>query len=872
MILKVKAVRWMRAPALVTLLLALCGLVPLWSSSDPHAQQENTSPSVEIGIILVPTLAQAQNVVVKLKSGTDFGVLAKETSSDPTAKDGGYMGRLSPAELPPEFRDALGAIKTGEITNPIRTENGFAILTILPKAPNLQDLDLKKLQVLVSSGAVHRGPDISGFGEADKVLLQSPKPEGWDRDLSEICELRKQSGPNAIEALKNHLAAIDAGQAPKNPIDIMRSRIGLAQLYAFAGQMQESIDQLKQAYALAQAELPQNASIPLRVIGAAYLHLSEMENGFYLHQGDKGIFPPLPSVPPIEKQENARTAIQYLSEAIQAAPDDYQMRWLLNYAYAMLGEYPDKVPPSLLIPPSVFQSPESVGRFKDIAPLVGIDYFQMAGGVLVDDFENNGLLDVVLSTMDVCEPMRYYHNNGDGTFTDRTAQAGLTNQLGGLNMTAADYNNDGCLDILVLRGGWEFPMRKSLLRNNCDGTFTDVTDQSGLGDTVTATNSAAWADIDNDGYLDLFIANERSPSQLFRNRGDGTFEDISHSAGIDRIQFSKGVTAGDYDNDGYVDFYVSNLDGANFLYHNNHDLTFTEIARQAGVQAPGVGFATWFFDYDNDGWPDLYVGAYPSVSPDEVIRSYMHLPTQIQTPKLYKNMRNGTFKDVTAEVNLDKVFIPMGSNFGDVDNDGFLDIYMGGGTPSYASIVPHVLLRNDGGKSFSDITQSSGTGDVHKGHAITFADLFRNGHEDIIANFGGAVEGDRHSIRIFHNPGNDNDWVNIKLVGVKSNRAAFGARINVTVQNDGGETRTIVRTVGYGSSFGDNPLEQHIGLGHGARMLSVDIWWPASDTHQHFTSVGKNQFLLVKEFATDYTRLDRKPIPVPGDRSVAEPK
>src|SRR5580704_18299057 len=164
---------------------------------------------------------------------------------------------------------------------------------------------------------------------------------------------------------------------------------------------------------------------------------------------------------------------------------------------------------------------------------------------------------------------------------DHTTQAGLSNQLGGLNMVAADYNNDGCMDLLVLRGGWELPMRKSLLRNNCDGTFTDVTQESGLGATVTQSQTAAFADVDNDGYLDLFIGNENTPSQLFRNKGDGTFEDISHAAGVDQTAFTKGVAAADYDNDGYVDFYVSNTVGANFLYHNNHDRTFTEIAKQA---------------------------------------------------------------------------------------------------------------------------------------------------------------------------------------------------------------------------------------------------------------------------------------------------
>ena len=157
----------------------------------------------------------------------------------------------------------------------------------------------------------------------------------------------------------------------------------------------------------------------------------------------------------------------------------------------------------------------------------------------------------------------------------------------------------------MLRGGWEAANRKSLLRNNCDGTFTDVTDASGLGKTVTSTQTAVWADIDNDGYLDLFIGNENAPSQLFRNRGDGTFEDISHSAGIDKTAFTKGLAAADYDNDGFVDFYVSNVTGANFLYHNNRDRTFTEIGRQAGVQAPYFSFATWFFDYD-DGWRAIF--------------------------------------------------------------------------------------------------------------------------------------------------------------------------------------------------------------------------------------------------------------------------
>jgi tetratricopeptide (TPR) repeat protein len=835
--------------------------------------QEDTSSSVELGIIVVPTLDKAEEAFKKLKAGTDFCVLAKEVSVDPSAAGGGYLGRLSPVQLLPELRDALIGVKAGQITKPTRTANGFAILTIFTVAPDLSELDTQQIFTLVTSGAVRQSFDFSGFEEADTVFLQFPKPEGWNRDLRQVCEVRKQSQAQAIINLQNTLSA-PANQDPvhNQSADTLRSHYLLAQLYAYNGKMAEAIEQEKLAYAIAQTLAPVDAKFLRKAIGASYLHLSEMENGVYHSRGDLGIFPPLPSGTRFEKQDDSRQAIQYLGQALSEDPDDYQLRWLLNVAYATLGEYPDKVPPGQLIPASVFKSPEDIGRFKDVSAAIGVDALLQAGGVVVDDFENNGLLDIVASSQGECDPLHYYHNNGDGTFTDRTVQAGLADQLGGLNVIEADYNNDGCMDLLVLRGGWEFPVRKSLLRNNCDGTFTDVTEASGLGATVTATQAAAWADIDNDGFLDLFIANEASPSQLFRNRGDGTFEDISHSAGIDKSRFSKGVTAADYDNDGYVDFYVSNLDGANLLYHNNHDRTFTEIGREARVQATGISFATWFFDYDNDGWPDLFVTSYPSYTVDEVMRSYMHLPYRVGTMKLYRNLHNGTFQDVTAKVNLDKVFMPMGANFGDVDNDGFLDIYLGSGTPSYGVLLPQILLKNDAGKTFSDITSSSGTGDLHKGHGIAFADLFRTGHEDIVGNFGGAVPGDRHTLRVFQNPGNDNDWINVRLVGVKSNRAAVGAKITVTVENDGGGSRTIVRTVGYGSSFGGNPMEQHIGLGHGARIIGLDIWWPASDTHQHFSSVDKNRFISIKEFATEYEKLDRKPMQLPGANPVAATK
>jgi hypothetical protein len=503
----------------------------------------------------------------------------------------------------------------------------------------------------------------------------------------------------------------------------------------------------------------------------------------------------------------------------------------------------------------------------DVGPSAGLKLFSEAGGVIVDDFENNGLLDVVTSSIDFCESLHYFHNNGDGTFTERTKEAGLADQLGGLNIIQADYNNDGCVDILVLRGGWEFPIRKSLLRNNCDGTFTDVTDASGLGASITATQTAAWADIDNDGYLDLFIGNENGPSQLFRNKGDGTFEDISHAAGVDKVAFTKGVVAADYDQDGYMDFYVANYFGGNFLYHNNRDRTFTEVGKEAGVQETQGSFVAWWFDYNNDGWPDLYVSSYYG-GDEEVMRTYLGLPHTVQTMKIYKNLGNGTFQDATKEVGLDKVFMPMGSNFGDVNNDGYPDIYLGSGNTSFAALLPHVLLLNKEGKSFVDITASSGTGELHKGHGIAFADLARNGNEDIVAEIGGAVPSDAHALRLFKNPGSGNDWINVHLVGVKTNRGAIGARIKVTVRDQGQPERSIYRTVSSGGSFGANPMEQHIGLGRSAQILNLEIWWPTSNTRQNFSNVGTNQFIEIKEFARAYTQLKRTPVSLGGPKKA----
>jgi tetratricopeptide (TPR) repeat protein len=849
---------------------AQCFFLFCFLSFHPNAilAQSAGNQTVGLRIIVVDTAAEAQQILERLKKGEDFAAIAKKESVDPNGGNGGYLGQIDPSTLRLELREGLKGVSPGQTSGVIHIPSGYAILQVqsssAPSPSNEPDVSPTapgSVLSLAATGTIRYLPFVGGKGEADLAFRSMPKPEGWNKDLQAMCKIRKDSLAMVINELVEELAHPDSGDTgPKNPLDVIEMRYALANVYAFEGDMAKAVKQWEAAYAIATEQFQPAMGELEEVLAIAYLHKAEMENDVYTKPGVRCLFPPAPGVR-YAKTESVDKSIQYALKYLARRPDVLDMKWLLNLDYMGLGQYPDGVPKKDLISRTAFDSPENLGRFVDVAAEAGISTFSDAGGLAVDDFENDGLLDIVTSDSDECAPMHFFHNNGDGTFADHTEKSGLQNQLGGLNIIQADYNNDGCVDLLVLRGAWEFPQRKSLLRNNCDGTFTDVTVQAGLAE-PTSTQTAVWADIDNDGYLDLFVGNENGPSQLFRNKGDGTFEDISHAAGVDRIAFTKGVVAADFDDDGYVDFYVSNLNGNNFLYHNNHDGTFTDVAAEAGVQKPWQSFATWFFDYDNDGRPDLFVTSY-YISTEETLRSYLGLSPNAETLKLYRNMGDGTFRDVTAETHLDRVFMPMGANFGDIDNDGFLDIYLGTGNPTYGSLVPNVLLHNKDGKFFTDVTESSGTGELHKGHGVAFADMGNNGHEDLLEEVGGAVPGDRHAFRLFKNPRGDNDWITVHLVGVKSNRSAIGARIKVTVQDGDQAPRTIYRTVGSGGSFGASPLQQHIGLGKSARILDLEVWWPASQTRQDFAGVNKNQFIEIKESEKSYTVLWRHSFQLP---------
>ncbi len=625
-----------------------------------------------------------------------------------------------------------------------------------------------------------------------------------------------------------------------------------------------------------------------RQLAIAWLRLGEQQNCLAMHSAESCIFP-LAGDGVHKLQDGARHAMKEYAALLDRFPDDLDARWLLNVTYMTVGEYPDKVPPKWLIPPSALASTHELPRFAQVAGSVGLDLEGNAGGVILDDFDGDGRLDVVVSRMLLSRngQIRFFHNNGDGTFADRTHEAGLDGITGGLNIVQTDYDNDGALDILIPRGAWAGPwgnLPMSLLRNDGHGHFSDVTVKAGLL-AFHPTQAVVWADFDNDGWLDLFVAREtftlsglwsylvlatdaqhdhpsgvpsfkRHPCALYHNNGDGTFTDVAKEAGVDFVGYFKGVVAGDFDNDGKIDLYLSNLLEENTLLHNEGKLRFRDVTAKAGVGAPVFSFPTWFFDYDNDGWEDLFVGDSPAhlgvyAGAGLTAASYLGQKTPPRSgSRLYRNNHDGTFRDVSAEVGLDLILQPMGCNFGDLDNDGWLDFYLGTGNPSYEVIVPNRMFRNAEGRRFDDVTTAGGFGHLQKGHAIAFGDLDDDGDQDIYGVMGGAFTGDVARNVLFANPGGSgNHFVKLQLVGTRSNRAAIGARVRVVVSDEAGRERAIFSTVSSGSSFGAGPLRRELGLGRARAIRAVEVTWPATGRTQRFDGLALDRFYRLVEGA-----------------------
>ncbi len=568
---------------------------------------------------------------------------------------------------------------------------------------------------------------------------------------------------------------------------------------------------------------------------------------------------------------NLEKAVTNFKESLRLKPQDPETLWNLWTAYSQLGGYPEELPEafkmtisgvsmeerkngrmgtpqSSTLPP--FQpnadnrQPTAVRQFTNVAPNLKMDKVDGGRGSAWGDYDNDGDLDIV--AVGTYQPHALYRNNGDGTFTNVAVEAGIADPRGGWGSLFADYNNDGYPDLYITRGGWSGAGENTLYRNNGDGTFTDVTHAAGVADPQSSF-CAAWADYDNDGYIDLYIADgvigDGAANVLYHNNGDGTFTNTAESAGVANTGNSLGTAWGDYDKDGYIDLHVVNYGQSNVLYRNNGDGTFTDVTATTGMNLPVTdAFVTFFLDVDNDADLDIFIsnsGSFQAFIAGQITGSAPH---DSDRQVLYRNNGDGTFTDVTRESGLYHAFGAMGANFDDIDSDGYLDIYLATGAPQMGRLERDALFRNNGDGTFTDATFALGLGNIGKGHGVTFGDADMDGDVDIYVSVGGAFIGDQWHNLFYQNTGVGNNYLNLKLVGVKSNRDGIGAKVTLHLGDS-----MIYREVSGGCGFGStNSLLLEIGLGRHTKVDTLEIVWPSSqvDTHRN---LSVNQRLVVTE-------------------------
>ncbi|MFB6346956.1 MAG: FG-GAP repeat domain-containing protein, partial [bacterium] len=417
-----------------------------------------------------------------------------------------------------------------------------------------------------------------------------------------------------------------------------------------------------------------------------------------------------------------------------------------------------------------------------VSPGSPVNVIGHAGGASFEDFTGDGRLDIIASGRTLEDPLKFFVNTGEG-FIDSTQQAGLNGFVGGLNLEHFDYNNDGDMDLLVLRGAWPQSrpgdLPNTLLRNNGDSTFTDVTRRTGLL-TQQPTQTAAVADFNRDGWVDVFIGNEAlsgrdQPSKLYLNQAGDSFVDVSERVGLTLNDWVKGASWGDVNGDGLPDLYVSIYRGNNKLYINEggnsiSDWSFRKAAGRAGVRGPKNSFATWFWDYNNDGNDDIFVANFNRVGNSPAVAAAQLQLGESSTrrnarPALYRNKGDGTFKEVSRRSNLTGIHHVMGSNYGDLTHDGFPGVYLGTGSPALSALVPNRFFGSGAGNSFVDRTTRYGLGHLGKGHAVAFGDFDDNGFSDLYQTRGGVLPVDASKNVLYRNRGNENNWIQLRLLG-----------------------------------------------------------------------------------------------------------
>ena len=518
---------------------------------------------------------------------------------------------------------------------------------------------------------------------------------------------------------------------------------------------------------------------------------------------------------------------------------------------------------------------EGAITFEDVAGRAGIRFVlrngatgekhqieTMISGVAVFDYNNDGKPDLYFVNGATVPGLTktgpefhnaLYRNNGDGTFTDVTQQAGVAGAGYGMGVAVADFDNDGYEDLFLTGVN-----RSILYRNRGDGTFEDVTVRAGL-ETKVWSIAAGWFDYDNDGLLDLFVVNyvqwdgakerycgdsERKirtychpefytglPNQLFHNNGDGTFTDVSQASGIDsHIGKGMGVVFADYDHDGRMDVFVANDTLPNLLFHNEGGGKFREAGLEAGVALNDNGKAISsmgadFRDYNNDGREDLFVTALAG-----------------ETFPLFRNIGKGGFEDVTYRSRLGRATIPWNgwsTGIFDLNNDGYKDILIAAGDVQ-SNPERNLVLQNQKGDTFADISAEAGPSFQQLGQhrGLAFGDFDGDGRIDaVVTRLNGRPELLRNT-----SPG-DNHWMSFRLRGHRSNRDGIGARIHVVSDSGLEQWNHVTTSVGFASS---SDRVAHFGLGASRKAKVVEIEWP-SGVHQAMNDLPADRVITVEE-------------------------
>ena len=539
-------------------------------------------------------------------------------------------------------------------------------------------------------------------------------------------------------------------------------------------------------------------------------------------------------------QQDYARADSILQQAVALHPEPLELRWHRKWLQEALGRpasgaFADAVPQETI-----------GGRFSEIGAEVGVDKFDGGRASAWADYDEDGDLDLVV----IGHPALAYFRNDGVRFAERTQAAGLVLPEGGIGVQTADYDNDGDADLYVTRDGWFGRGVNALFQNDGRGVFADVTQASGTGDPGSSF-CAAWSDFDRDGVLDIYVANGTgatgdSTNVLYRNQGDGTFADVAAAAGVAHKGQTLSAAWGDFDGDGWPDLYVCNFTEPNVFYRNRGDGTFADQTAAAGVGAEYIdGFITFVFDYDNDGALDIFVGNWSQYAVVLADRVAGKSTSQRDRPVLFRNRGDGTFADVTQAAGLARALGTMSGVPGDVDNDGWTDIYLGNGGPQMGRREPDVLFRNRGDGTFADATQAAGLGHLGKSHGVTFADYDRDGDLDLYAPVGGAQPGDQWPNAFYRSDGFGNHYLVLELEGVESNRDGIGAKVWV----HSGDLMQFAE-VASGYSFGNsNSLELEFGLGQRMRAERIEVAWPSGQLDVH-RDIEADQHLLLREGET----------------------